>query len=108
MNKMNLEEFVSRYCAKQKQTPIGLINRLKEQKAKWNPEGWMLLECAMLDSVRFGQLCILPYGPNNSLKTVPDHPFSPRGLASDQSIVIGVLEAGQIKLKGETDERKTS
>jgi len=101
MKTMDLPEFAGLYCAKQTQTPVGLINRLKEQKAKWNPQGWVLLECVTLDSTRLGQLTILPYGPSNSLKAVPQTPISPRGLASDMSVVVGILPADQIQTERE-------
>jgi hypothetical protein len=56
-------------------------------------DGWMLLECQVMDGSRLGSLTILPYGPNNTFARVPDHPISPRGLASDMSVVVGVLPA---------------
>lgn len=30
-------------------------------------------------------------GPNNTFKQPPDHPVSPRGLASDMSVVVALL-----------------
>jgi len=82
------EEFAKLYCERQVQTPDGLREVLTAQKAKFNPAGWMLLECQMLDSSRMASLTILPYGPNNTYKEIPSHPISPRGLASDMSVVI--------------------
>jgi hypothetical protein len=86
-------EFAARYCELQEQTPDGLKAILQGQRDKYKPEGWFMLECQMLDSSRIGQLTILPYGPNNTFKTVPTHPVSPRGLASDMSTVCAVLPA---------------
>jgi len=84
-------EFAAKYCEKQEQTPEGLKDILDGQRQRYNPTGWMMLECQMLDSSRMGSLVILPYGPNNTYKTVPDHPISPRGLASDMSVVVAIL-----------------
>jgi hypothetical protein len=91
MKTLNLKDFISLYCERQEQTPDGLKSILLVQKAKYNPEGWMLLECQMLDSSKIGQFTILPFGPNNTFKSIPTCPISPRGLASDMSIVVAVL-----------------
>ena len=63
---------------------------LAEHVEKFNPYGWMLLECHMLDSSYLGQRTMLPFGPDNTYKAIPTHPVSPRGLASDMSVVLGV------------------
>ena len=56
----------------------------------------MLLECRMFDSLNIGNLTILAYGPHNTYKEPPTYPISPRGLASDMSMVVGTLSADQI------------
>lgn len=64
---------------------------LDNQVKKYQPEGFMILECEQFDSSRFGDRVVLPFGPNNTFKEVPNHPVSPRGLASDMSVPIGTL-----------------
>lgn len=93
---MKFPQFAAKYCERQEQTPDGLEAVLSEQKKRFKPDGWMLLECQMMDSSRFMTLTILPYGPNNTYKTVPDHPVSPRGLASDMSVVVAILPASEV------------
>ena len=93
---LGFAQFAAKYCERQEQTPDGLRERLTAQKQRYQPEGWFMLECAMLDSSRLGSLTILPYGPQNTFKTVPDHPVSPRGLASDMSVVCAILPATEI------------
>lgn len=88
---LNFPDFAAKYCERQEQTPDGLKAVLTAQKSKFNPEGWIMLECQMLDSSRLGSLAILPYGPNNTFKAIPEHPVSPRGLCSDMSVVCAVL-----------------
>lgn len=89
-------DFAARYCERQEQTVEGLCEVLKAHIVRFKPEGFLLLECQILDSSYLGSLTILPYGPNNTYKTVPTHPLSPRGLASDMSIVVAVLPASAV------------
>lgn len=90
---LNYIDFARKYCERQVSTPDELFRRLHSQQVEYQPEGWFMLECQMLDGSRLGELTILPYGPNNTFKTVPDHPVSPRGLASDMSVVVATLSA---------------
>jgi hypothetical protein len=83
-------ELIRRYCERQESTPETLQATLNTQRERFSPDGHMLLECQMLDSSRLGSLVILPFGPNNTFKTPPTHPVSPRGLASDMSVVVAV------------------
>jgi hypothetical protein len=83
--------FAARYCARHESTPDDLKTTLNNQRDKFSPVGWMLLECQQLDSSRLGSLTILPYGPNNTFKAPPTQPVSPRGLASDTSVVVALL-----------------
>lgn len=87
------DELSSRYCERQEQTPEGLIDVLKAQVERFQPDGWMLLECEMMDSSYLGSLTILPFGPNNTRKVPLTHgeAVSPRGLCSDMSICVGIL-----------------
>ncbi len=48
----------------------------------------------MLDSSGCGSVVALPYGgTNTTFAEIPEHPFSPRGLASDMSMAIGWMNA---------------
>lgn len=85
-------EFAAKYCERQENDPESLKATLQAQRFNsLPPDGWMLLECQMMDSSRCGSLTILAYGPNNTFKQPPDHPVSPRGLASDMSVVVALL-----------------
>lgn len=88
---LTFDEFAKRYCARQESTREELLDTLRAQRQKFNPIGWMLLECQVLDSSRLGSYTILPYGPNNTFKELSMRPISPRGLGSDISIVVAVL-----------------
>ena len=90
------EQFAKRYCETQEQTPDGLREVLKQQISRFQPDGFMLLRCEMLDSSLCGQHVILPYGPRNTFKTPPEHPVSPRGLASDMSVVTAIIPASEV------------
>lgn len=81
---------MKRYCETQYATPEETSVRMEEIAKGREVEGWMLLQCEMLDSSRLGGQVILPYGPGCTFKTVPSHPVSPRGLASDMSVVVAV------------------
>lgn len=91
-----IEEFAAKYCETQEQTPEGLLEILRAQKERYSPDGFMLLECQDMCSSKLGNKVILPYGPNNTFKSPPDHPVSPRGLASDMSVVIATVSASSI------------
>ena len=88
---LTFPDFAKKYCSRQDCTVQNLENVLRLQKQQYNPDGWMMLECQVMDSSLFGSLVILPYGPRNSWKQVPQIPVSPRGLASDTSVVIAIL-----------------
>jgi len=96
IKKMQWSEFSQLYCERQMQDRDALKAILQAQARQYHPDGWMLLECQQLDSSRCGALTILPYGPSNTYQKPPNHPISPRGLASDMSIVIGTLELSAI------------
>lgn len=99
MKRMTFDELAALYCARQEQTPHGLRLIFEAQRDQYQPDGWMLLECTMLDSSRLGSLTILPFGPNNTHKKClgEGEVMSPRGLASDMSVCIGWLDAGDLK-----------
>lgn len=88
---LTFDEFAKRYCARQDSTRGQLLNTLQSHRQRFNPTGWMLLECQVLDSSRLGSYTILPYGPHNTFKEPLTRPISPRGLASDISVVVALL-----------------
>lgn len=88
---LTFDEFAKRYCERQDSTREQLLNTLQSHRQRFNPTGWMLLECQVLDSSRLGSYTILPYGPHNTFKEPLTRPVSPRGLASDISVVVALL-----------------
>lgn len=93
---MNWQEFSSKYCARQQQTPEGLHAVLTSQISRFDSDGFMLLECQQMDSSRCGELVILGFGGTHTYKEIPSGPISPRGLASDMSVVIGWVSRTQV------------
>ena len=73
-----------------------LAKRLTKVKKTFHPDGFFVGRCIMLDSGLVGQSTILPYGGGSTHKTVPTAPYSPRGLASDMSEVVGVILATEV------------
>ena len=96
MKKLPFKEFAGLYCETQEQTPEKLRVILTTMAGRYNPTGFMLLRCEMLDSSRLGERVIVPYGPNNEFKEPPTHPVSPRGLASDMSVVEAIMDADEL------------
>lgn len=96
-------DFAFVYCDRQEQTESGLRFILREQIERYQPDGFMLLECHMLDSSHCGNLVILPYGGTATYKEVPNHPISPRGLASDMSVVIATTTADGLEAPAPED-----
>lgn len=94
--RLSFEEFAARYCERQESTPKRLRTILQQQREHFHSDGFMLLECQMLDGCRLGELTILGYGGSHTFKTVPDHPITPRGLASDMSVVVALLDAQEL------------
>lgn len=89
---MTRDTLIRKYLKRQEGSMDEIQERLHSLDNKYNPDGYMLLECKMMDSSSMGELTILPYGLNNTHKTVPAYPISPKGLASDMSVVIGTCE----------------
>jgi len=73
-----------------------MLARLNSQRKKFNPTGWVLLECQQLDSSYLGTRTMAPFGPDNTFKEPPTRPVSPRGLSSDMSVVIGILRVEEL------------
>lgn len=88
---LTFDEFARRYCERQESTKEELRETLLAQVHKFNPTGWMLLECQVLDSSLLGKYTILAYGPNNTFKEPLTRPYSPKGLTSDISVVVALL-----------------
>jgi hypothetical protein len=93
---LEFAEFARRYCERHENTPMGLAEIFHRQVELYRPDGWMLLECQDFSSSRLGHYVILPYGGQATFKTIPDRPISPRGLASDMSVVVAVLPANAL------------
>lgn len=51
-------ELIRRYCERQEQTPEKLAEILEERDRQFDPDGWALLECVVMDSPRIGELTI--------------------------------------------------
>lgn len=96
---MTFKQLADTYCSRQVCTAEQLKQRLTEQAIKFQPEGWALMECHMMDSSALGSLWLAPYGPNNTLKEPPTTPLSPNGLASNMSVCIGILKATELGKK---------
>lgn len=99
---LNFSDIATIYCCHQDQIPERLRVTLEEQRQKFSPDGWMLLQCVDMCSSYLGSYTLLPYGPNNSYKSVPEHPISPRGLASDMSTVVAILKVEDFINPGES------
>lgn len=97
--KVSFSEFARRYCERQVNTPEGLRETLVAQKEKFEPDGWLLLQCVVLDSSRLGEYVILPYGGRATVKEIPPEGklLSPRGLCSDLSEVVAYTLAEEIE-----------
>jgi hypothetical protein len=93
------QEFAKLYCDTQEQTPEGLREVLVEQRKRYQPDGWVLLQFVDFSSSRLGQHVILPYGPNNTYKAVPTGIVHPYGLASDSAEVVSVLAVDALPSK---------
>lgn len=84
------EEIVRLFCQTQVAEPADVLARLAVIEDKYSPEGFVLLENQLLDATRCGHRYILPFGPSNSMKSVPSHPFSIDGNASGTVVAIAV------------------
>lgn len=63
---------------------------MENQIARNKPDGFMLVRCELLDSSLMGAQWVLPFGPFNTYKEPPDHPFSVYGTASSMVCVKAV------------------
>lgn len=67
-----------------------LSERLKKQEDLYEPDGFLLLECNLFDSEKYGKRYALPYGPRNTHTKISTKPFTVDGLASGMVSVMGV------------------
>jgi hypothetical protein len=81
-------ELIAAYCDTQSAERAEVESALDEITARFSPDGFVLLECRMLDSSHCGERVVLPYGGGATLQEVPDSPLSPRGFASDMSVAL--------------------
>lgn len=97
VEKLTKQALVERYVERQIATVEEILTRLEGISQEREVTGWMLLECQQLDSSRMGNYTIVPYGPGCTLKEPPTVPISPRGLASDMSVVVAIAESNESK-----------
>ena len=88
---LDFNQFAALYCETQESTPEQLRERLQAAADAFEPSGFLVVRCIVLDSSWLGQRVILPYGGRATLQAPPEKPFSPRGLASDISEVEALL-----------------
>lgn len=98
IEQLTFQEFARRYCERQDSTPESLRETLLAQKERFKPDGWILIQCVVLDSSRLGDFVILPYGGDATLKEIPpkDKLFSPRGLCSDLSKTVAFVSSADL------------
>lgn len=73
-----------------KQRSATIVDNLTEVEKRYHPDGFMLLECQLLDSSKAGLRWCLPFGPRNTHKVPCEHPFSIDGTASGTVCLAGV------------------
>lgn len=87
---LTVKELVRKYIERQDAFASATLDRMRAIEDVRDVHGWMLLECHQLDSSHMGEYTLLPYGPGCTFREVPSHPVSPRGLASDMSVVVAI------------------
>lgn len=85
--RVTVDEMVREYITRMMGTVESVTKQLDDVSGRFQPDGFMLLECVMLDSSQCGHYVILPYGGRATYMDIPTTPVSPRGLASDMSVV---------------------
>lgn len=86
--KLSVEEFAKLF---KEESPADLYPHLARHVEMLDPAGWFVGECQVLDSSSLGSTTVLPYGGRAAYQEPPVGVYSPRGLASDTSVVKGVL-----------------
>lgn len=87
---LDREAFIAKYAKNDPAVMAEVRIELQRLEEAFKPAGWVMLECQLLDSSGRGQLSIMTFGPHNTWKTIPEGPVSPRGAASDTSVVVAV------------------
>jgi len=94
---VDFDTFAKQYCDKQDTPPDGLRSILRDQLDRYEPVGWVMMECQVLDTSKAGRLAIVPYGPSNTWQTIPQTPVSLDGTASGTSVPVAVLLADRFR-----------
>lgn len=89
-NTLTLDAMVQEYLTRQEGDPAEVRAQLDSFHSLFQSRGVVLLECQMLGSSKLGEYTLVAFGPRNTLKDIPAHPISPRGLASDMATVKAV------------------
>ena len=96
---LTFEKFAELYCGVLEKTAAGLkatLRKMLDREAKYRPTGFVMMECQQMDSSYFGSRVIVPYGGESTWKDIPEGVVSPRGIASDMSIVIAILLTNEL------------
>ena len=87
---LDRDEFITKYTDGDPDKMADVRIQLQRQQETYTPDGWVMLECHMMDSSSRGDRTIVPFGPHNTWKSIPEGPVSPRGAASDMAVVVAV------------------
>lgn len=90
--KLEFDVLARRFC-ENGPTPRDLLTAMQTTKEKYpTTVGWLLFQCQMMDSSKFGMRVLKPYGPEGHTFTeVPILPVSLDGSASGTFTVIGTF-----------------
>lgn len=97
---VNYDQFDAMFRKGTDHPPDYLADALRTQAATYAPTGWFMLEVCDMWASRLGERRVVVYGENCTYKEVPTVAVSPRGLASDMSMVVAVLLADQLPSAG--------
>lgn len=87
---LDRDAFIAKFADNDPDKMADVRIQLQRQQETYTPDGWVMVQCADLNASWSGQLNIVPFGPHNTWKEIPKGPVSPRGLASDTSVVVAV------------------
>jgi hypothetical protein len=60
---LDFRSFARRFSPNGGMPPSELLTTLRKQRKDLNPTGWMLIECHMVDSSRFGDRMVIAHRP---------------------------------------------
>jgi len=89
-------EFSALFVSSQETTEKRFAADLRRMKERYDSEGFFIARCEVMDSSLFGNRVALGFGKSHTWKSVPDHPISIRGLASDTSVVECWIPASEV------------